>query len=126
MMSNMALRKILFHLSISLSPFLPQGGRTPLLWASLYGQSDTVRTLIELGANVHSTDTASIFIVFLFFFLFLFFFFFCCCCFVFCVMFVFILDANNTTVYIDYINNGFPSRHTSYSNLPVSLFPLKL
>ena len=29
-------------------------------------------------------------------------------------------------MYIDYINNGFPSKRTSYSSLPVSPFPLKL
>ena len=74
----MALRKILFHLSMSLFHFLPQFGKTPLHLASSRGHIDTVRTLIELGANVHSTDDASIFIVIIF-----------CVC----VLFVFILNA---------------------------------
>ena len=29
-------------------------------------------------------------------------------------------------VYIDYINDNFPSKHTSYISLPLSPFPLKL
>ena len=29
-------------------------------------------------------------------------------------------------MFIDYINNDFPSKRTSYTSLPVSSFPLKL
>ena len=69
--NNMTFHKIFHHL-VSSFPLLPQYGDTPLHEASSNGNSDTVRTLIELGANVHSTNQASIIIIILLFlFLFL-------------------------------------------------------
>ena len=68
----MTFHKRIFHNLVSPFPLLPQVSKTPLHWASQGGHSDTVRTLIELGANVHSVDEASIIIIILLFlFLFL-------------------------------------------------------
>ena len=62
----------IFDYLVSPFPLLPQVGKTPIHEALRGGHSETVRTLIELGANVHSTDIASIIIIILLFlFLFL-------------------------------------------------------
>ena len=36
------------------------GGRTALLWASLYGHAETVRVLVELGASLEAVDKVHI------------------------------------------------------------------
>ena len=50
--------------------FLPQGGDTPLHWASGGGHSNTARMLLELGAKIHSTNHAKCFFFFFYFFIF--------------------------------------------------------
>ena len=70
--NNMTFHNRIFHYLVSPFPLFSQYGETPLHKASKNGHGDTVRTLIELGANVHSISKASIIIIILLFlFLFL-------------------------------------------------------
>ena len=40
--------------------FVLQSGWSPLIWASLRGHLDVVKTLIEAGANVNQTDKVGV------------------------------------------------------------------